>query len=393
MTKAPACPVDFYGRDTLADPQPAYRAMLAAGPVVWLPAQNLHAICGFEALTASLRDHRTFRSGHGVSINDDVNAILVGSTLNSDPPEHDATRAITFTPLTPKALQDVRDRIEAEANAIADHVTAMGDFDAARDLAPHVPLTTVRDLVGLGDRGKPRMLDWAAATFELMGDPRERRDTAVTNLREMRAFLDDRATLDGLAPDGWARRAIDRATEQGVDPVRAVELMRDYIAPSLDTTISAIGYGIHLFARHPDQWDRLRADRALMKPAIEEIVRLNTPIRAFTRRLDSAATVAGVPLAAGERVLMVFGAANRDPARWNDPDGFDIGRDTRGHVGFGHGIHTCLGMHLARLEMTCLFGALADRVARFEPLGPPATALNATIHAFASVPVRAIPAG
>lgn len=385
---APTSNINFYSDQTIADPVSVYRQMLKQGPVVWLAQHDMHAICGFEALTTCLRNHRVFRSGAGVSINDDVNKILIGSTLNSDPPQHDATRAITFNPLTPKALQQVKDLIEAEANSIADQMMQKGAFDAAADLAPHLPLTIVRDLVGLGGHGKDNMLEWGAATFELMGDPGDRRDQAVSDLKEMRAYLDDPKTMDALDPDGWAQRATGRGIEAGIAPGKAVELMRDYIAPSLDTTISAIGYGVRLFAENPDQWAKIREDRSLIKNAIEEIVRLNTPIRAFARKLAEDTEVAGIPLTKNERVLMVFGAANRDPARFPDPDLFDVTRDVRGHVGFGHGVHACLGMHLARLEMSCLFNALADRVARFAPNGPTVNAINATIHAYASAPVK-----
>ena len=390
ISNAPVCNIDFYGEETIADPIGAYHHMLALGPVVWLEKQEIHAIVGFDALTTGLRNHTVFRSGQGVSINEDVNKILVGSTLNSDPPQHDATRAITFSPLTPKALQSVRDRITAEAEFIADKVVAMGSFDASTDLAPHIPLTIVRDLVGLGEGGKEHMLKWGAATFELMGDSGSRRADATIAIQKMRRFLEDESTLDALTPEGWARRATQRGIADGMEPQRATELMRDYIAPSLDTTISAIGYGIHLFAHYPDQWNKLRADPSLIKNAIEEIVRLNTPIRAFTRHLADDVEVAGVRLGKGRRVLMVFGAANRDRAKFPNPDMFDITRETRGHVGFGHGVHTCLGMHLARLEMTCLFTALIDRVSQFEPAGQAVPTVNATIHALASVPVRVI---
>ena len=388
MTKAPVCAVDFYAEETIADPATAYAQMLAQGPLVWLEAQNIHAICGHDALTRALRNHRVFRSGQGVSIDENVNKILIGSTLNSDPPAHDRTRAITFKPLTPKALEEVRTRIETEAQSLADQVVSMGRFDAASDLAPHLPLTIVRDLVGLGDHGKTHMLNWGAATFELMGDPRDRRPKAMDNIRQMRAFLEDDTVLSDLAPDGWAKRATAQGIEDGLAPNTAVELMRDYIAPSLDTTISAIGYGIYLFAKHPEQWQKLRADRTLMKNAIEEIVRLNTPIRAFTRQVSEEIEVEGIPLSKGERVMMVYGAANRDPARFPDPDQFDITRDLRGHLGFGHGVHACLGMHLARLEMSALFGALADRIDRVELTGPVRAGVNATIHSLAQVPVQ-----
>ena len=385
---APHCDIDIYSDWANENSTLCYSQMLALGPVVWLEKNNLHAICGFEALTTSIRNHRVFRSGAGVSINDEVNKVLIGSTLHSDPPQHDKTRAITFAPLTPKALQDVKDRIQREAEYIADKMVEQGSFDAAADLAPHIPLTIVRDLVGLGDKGKAHMLDWGAATFELMGDPKDRRQSAVDRLGQLRAFLDDPETLDGLSEDGWARRATKRGIDDGIAPERAVELMRDYIAPSLDTTISAIGYGIHLFSQNPDQWTKLRADRSLIKNAIEEIVRLNTPIRAFSRLVSEDIQVAGVDLKQDERVLMIFGAANRDPSQFPEPDRFDIERSTRGHVGFGHGVHACLGMHLARLEMTLLFDALADRVERFSLTGVSVVAKNSSIHAYSSVPVE-----
>ncbi len=386
--EVPACDIDFFSDECVTDPVSAYHQMLAAGPVVWLPRNRLHAICGYDALTTSLRNHKVFRSGKGVSIDDAVNSFLIGSTLNSDPPEHDATRAITFGPLTPKALEEVRARIEEEAQLIADRVVAQREFDAVSDLATHLPLAIVRDLVGLGAHGKEHMLKWAGATFELMGDPRDRRKTALNNLGELRQFLDDPEVLNGLSPDGWANRATRMAVEAGMEHRKAISLMRDYIAPSLDTTISAIGYGVMLFARNPDQWDKLRQDRSLVRNAIEEVVRLNTPIKTLSRLVEEAVEVGGTTLPKGSRTMMMFGAANRDPSKFEDPDAFDIERNTRGHVGFGHGTHACLGMHLARLEMSCLFNALADRIERFELIEEPVPGKISVIHSFRRLMVR-----
>jgi len=384
---APVCDVDFYGSDTIADPVSAYTAMLDLGPVVWLSKNNLHAICGHSELVAALRNHQCFQSGKGVSIDESVNKLLIGSTLHSDPPQHDATRKITFAPLSPKQIRHVRDRISERAQQLAKNVVAKKSFDAATNLAPHLPLSVVRDLVGLGDYGKDNMLDWGAATFELMGDPGVRRTDAIDKLKSLRAFLEDPETLNNLSTDGWARRATQLGIESGMDPARASELMRDYIAPSLDTTISAIGFGIMLFAKNPDQWEKLRDNRELMKNAIEEIVRLNTPIRAFTRYVSQSTEVAGTTIEKNTRVLMVFGAANRDSSRFPNPNDFDIERKTTGHVGFGQGVHACLGMNLARLEMECLFNALADRVKRFELTGPVIPGINSTIYSLANIPV------
>jgi len=386
----PSCDIDFYGEDVITDPATAYGDMLALGPVVWLEPNRILAICGYAELTETLRNHHVFQSGQGVSINDEVNKVLVGSTLNSDPPQHDTTRAITFSPLTPKALADVRGRIETEAEILIERLLAQDQFDAASELAPHLPLTIVRDLVGLGDHGEAQMLNWGAATFELMGDARERRDKAMADMKQLRRFLESPETLNNLRDNGWARRATSLGLEQGMEHQPATELMRDYIAPSLDTTISAIGYGMLLFAQFPEQWTKVRNDPALIRNAIEEIVRLNTPIRAFTRLVSEDVEVAGTNIPEGTRVLMVFGAANRDPVRFPNPNRFDVERNVRGHVGFGHEIRACLGMHLARLEMTCLFEALARRVERFEKAGPVVPSINATIHSMASVPLRAV---
>lgn len=387
---APVCGVDFYSDATIADPVAAYHRMLELGPVVWLEENNILAICGFPELTQSLRNHQVFQSGKGVSINEEINKFVIGSTLNSDPPRHDATRSITFSPLTPKALAAVRERIEREAEFIVGKLLAQDQFDAAAELAPHLPLTIVRDLVGLGDHGGANMLKWGAATFELMGDPRERRDAALNNLKQMRTFLESPETLDNLPEDGWASRATRKAMEAGMPEDEASELMRDYIPPSLDTTISAIGYGMMLFAQYPDQWEMIRQDPSMIRNAIEEIVRLNTPIRAFTRVTSEPVEFGDLSIEANSRVMMVFGAANRDATRFPEPDKFDITRNVRGHVGFGHGVHACLGMHLARLEMTCLFEALARRVKRFELAGPVVPSINASIHSMANVPLKAV---
>jgi len=386
----PVSDIDFYAPATILDPVSVYHKLLQLGPMVWLAKNNIHAICGHSAAVAALQDHSHFSSGKGVSIDDAVNKMLIGSTLNSDPPQHDATRKITFAPLSPRNVRLVRERIDAEADIIVEDVLAKTQFDAASELAPYLPLSVVRDLVGLGEYGKDHMLDWGAATFELMGDPKERRAAAVENLKRLRQFLEDENTLNNLSEDGWARRATQLGIDSGMEPVRAAELMRDYIAPSLDTTISAIGYGIKLFAENPDQWNKLRDERDLMRNAIEEIVRLNTPIRAFTRYVTEDIEFENTHLRQGTRVLIVFGAANRDPSRFTNPDRFDIERKTHGHVGFGQGVHTCLGMNLARLEMTCLFNALADRVRRFELAGPVIPGVNSTIHSLASVPIKPV---
>src|SRR5262249_37463876 len=148
----------------------------------------------------------------------------------------------------------------------------------------------------------------------------------------------------------------------------------------------------YCLARFPDEFARLRTDPALARAAFEEAVRYETPVQTFFRTTSRPVEIGGVRLGEGEKVLMFLGAANRDPRRWQRPDDYDIGRGTSGHVGFGSGIHQCVGQLLARLEGECMLGALARRVAAIEITGSPQRRYNNTLRGLASLPVRLTPA-
>lgn len=166
--------------------------------------------------------------------------------------------------------------------------------------------------------------------------------------------------------------------------------MNDMIMPSLNTTIAATIELLYQLGTNPDQSRLLREDRALIENAVTEAVRIGTPIRSFTRTLTQEYTLAGVSLPSGSRTMVLFASANRDERRFPAPDRFHITRAARDHVGFGHGVHMCLGMHLAKLEMSALLRAMLDRAERIE-VGTPTVAMHYTIHAFASLPVTLQP--
>lgn len=168
-------------------------------------------------------------------------------------------------------------------------------------------------------------------------------------------------------------------------------MMRDYIVPRLDTTMSATGFTAYLFARNPDQWDLLREQPELVPNAVEEVVRLASPIRSFSRYISHDTELAGVSLPEGGRMMVVYGAANRDERVFEHPDSFDITRKLKKHVGFGFGVHTCGGLHLARREMINLVEAMRTRVRRWELVGEPQIAMNNTIRAFSHLPVKVHP--
>jgi cytochrome P450/ferredoxin-NADP reductase len=383
----PSLDIDFYSDEVIKDPYPVYAKMRDLGAVVYLPQHDLYALPRYDEVSEVLRQPLRFVSSRGVSPIQKVNDILVGSTLNSDPPEHDRTRAVTSEPLLPGALKDIEPMLEKAANGLIDTLCARGEFDAIADFAQYLPVTIVAELVGL-PVDSAQMLKWASATFNLFGTENARTEQAFKDLVDLRDFLQEYGRPEKLKEGGWAKRIFDVGSERGISYEICAQLMRDYINPSLDTTISTTGQIIKFFADHPDQWDLIRQDASLIPNAIEEAVRMATPIRAFTRYAIEDSEIAGHIIPEGKRVIVMYASANRDHRKFPDPDRFDVTRDVHDHLGFGQGVHMCMGMHLARREMILLFEAMRRRVEKFELLDTPVVAMNNTIRAFASMPVK-----
>lgn len=378
---------DLYADEVIRDPYPVYAQLRALGPVVWLSRHGVYALPRYAEVASVLRQPRRFVSSRGVSLNERTNRMLVGSTLNSDPPEHDRTRSVTAEPLLPGALEAIAPRIRRAADTLVADLAQRGRFDAVADFAQFLPVTIVAELVGLPEEGRQKMLTWASATFNLFGPENERARASFDDLRDLKAFLDEYGRPEKLKPGGWAARIFEVGAERGIPFETCAQLMRDYINPSLDTTISATGQAIRFFADAPEQWALVRERPELIPNAVEEVVRLASPIRAFTRYVAEDSEIAGVPVPAGARVMVMYASANRDERKFADPDRFDVTRDVHDHLGFGSGVHMCMGMHLARLEIVSLLQSLARRVKTIALDGEPVVAMNNTIRAYAALPV------
>jgi cytochrome P450 len=307
----------------------------------------------------------------------------------SDGAQHEGLRGVIGRPLTPKALAELRPEAEKLATGLVDDLVARGSFDAIADLAEVIPSTWVPDLLGWPAEGRNRLLDWAGAAFDGLGPLNDRALAAGPGIIEMAAFAQEVAS--SALPEGSMGAGILEAAARGdIAAEQCPMAFIDYLGPSLDTTISALGSSLWLFATHPDQWDLLRSDRGRVKQAFNEALRIESPISGFTRVTTRPVEIGGADLPTGSRLLVSFASANRDERRWADPDRFDITRNSAGHVGFGYGDHACVGMGLARLEGAAVLGALAERVERLDLAGTPGRKLNNLIRAFASLPVTLV---
>jgi cytochrome P450 len=385
---APTIDFDLFSDDAIRDPYPLYRRIRAAGPAVWSERHQLYVISRYQDVRAALRNWEVFSSAAGVGVNDMINRSQSGTTLASDPPLHDQLRRVVGAPLAPICIRDLTQIIETEATALVERLVAQESFDLVTDLGCYLPHTIITRLVGLPEAGRERMPRWGIAGFDVAGPADEPRSAAaIGTAMEMLAYVADPALRDKIVPGSWAAKLFAAADRGEIRAEQTIGLLLDYIAPSLDTTISAMSNTLWLLARHPAAWDAIREDPLLIPQAVLEGIRLESPIRGFTRMTTAAAEVDGETIPANARVLLLYASANRDERKWDEPERFDIYRRPLDHLGFGHGVHVCVGMHLAQLEIRAVITALALRVRRFE-LGTPELLINSFLRGFERVPVR-----
>lgn len=378
---------NIYTKPAIIDPYPHYRRLRRLGSVVWLRRQGAYALPRYAECKATLRDDTTFVSGKGVALNPISNRLSRGTTLNSDGADHDRRRKLVAHRLLPRALHELAATVDEQAAVIVDAAVRRGTVDAVDDLAAALPLAVVPDLVGWPRDERGLLLDWGGATFDVLGPVNWQAVKSFPRSLQMLRFahrvVRSRAVLDGSMVDELLA-AVDAGT---VTREQCTALMIDYIAPSLDTTISAISNAVSLLALYPEQWALLKDDPSLIPNAVNEIVRFESPLRAFARLVARDTDIAGVPLRAGSRVLVIYASANRDEREWDNPETFDITRDAGRHLGFGNGAHACAGQALARLETAAMLRALIDRVDRISLAGTPTWAVNNIIRRHQSLPV------
>ncbi|MFF6994336.1 cytochrome P450 [Streptomyces sp. NPDC008313] len=384
----PRSDIDPYSDASILSPYDDYRRLRDLGPVVWLEPHQVFAVARYQEVYDALHDHTTFSSGSGVGLTETLNKAQKGSSFTSDPPYHGYVRGLVARHLKPKALERFHAYIEGWANRLVDELIEKGTFDAVTDFAQAFPLAVVPDLLGWPvEEGKERLLEWATAGFNAFGPLNERTMSGFPLLKEMSEFLQRMSVPGNLRPGSWGAELVSDAKEGRIEEYLLPGLLGDFLAPSMDTSVSALSSMLWLFGAHPDQWRLLREDEERIPHAFNEILRIESPLRGFTRLTTRARELGGVPLAADSRVLLLYGSANRDERQWNDPERFDIGRPgVAQHIGFGHGIHGCVGQALSRLEGHSLLKALSTRVRSIE-IGEPAWRLHNTIRGIASLPV------
>lgn len=387
----PVWDVDPYDEAILANSDAYYARLRDLGPVVYIPRYSILAVGQYESTRTVFSDHENFISSRGVGLND----FALGEPwrppsiiLEVDPPDHGKTRRVMSRALSPKVVKGLADMFRDAAETIVDELLQQGSFDAVTGLAERFPVTVFPRAVGMRDVHHRHLVDYGACVFNAMGpDNRLRRQALERNATIgpwiMAACARDRLTEGGLGAMIYADADAGAITE-----AEAAMLVRSLLSAGVDTTVTGIGNALWCFANNPAEWERLRADRTLARPAIEETLRYTSPVHTFGRTAGGDTEVAGFAVEEGSKIICVLGAANGDPVKWGDPETFRIDRRPLGHMAFGAGIHGCVGQNIARAEMEALLSVMAEKVARIEPAGQAVWRPNNAIHALDQLPLK-----
>jgi len=321
-------------------------------------------------------------------------ALGIKSLIHMDDPEHRDFRAIGANWFRPKAMRDLKVRIDELAKRFVDQMVERApECDFVQEVAVNYPLYVIMSMLGIPESDFPKMLKY---TQELFGadDAEMQRSASLEEsaavLLEMFGYFNELTAARRAHPTEDLASAIANATING-EPLSDIDTVSYYLIIATaghDTTSAVISGGLHALIEFPDQLERLRADMDLMPLATEEMIRWVTPVKEFMRTAQRDTEIRGVPIAAGESVLLSYMSSNRDEDVFDDPFRFDIGRDPNRHNAFGYGVHFCLGAALARMEISSFFNELVPRLKSVELTGKPEHMATTFVGGLKHLPIR-----
>jgi len=360
-----------------ANPYPWYAELRAQDPIHWDAAMGFWAISRYADVSHIYRDPRFSRA---MGLERGFKRLPEGEQERSqplyetfskampytDPPYHTRLRSLANKAFTPRVVEQMRARIEGLVDSLLDEVAPNGRMDVMADFANVLPATVIMELLGLPPRSRADFKRWSDDLFATLGvvryDPQVM-NKALESLDQITLLLRDLYVGAHLEPQDDLFSAMATVTDEGAMLSRE-ELFGNTIillAAGHETTTNLIGNGMLALLRHPEQMRALRGNPAWMENAVEEMMRYDNPVQVTYRVAAEDVAIDRKAIQRGQIVNLLLGAANRDPARFSDPDRFDITRADTHHIGLGAGIHYCLGAPLARLEVQIAFDRFLQR--------------------------------
>ena len=371
------------------DPYPLYRYLHAAAPVQWSDVLDAWTLARYADVVESLTDPR-FSADRAPEVDEGYS--IARSMLVSDPPDHTRLRALVQKAFTPRMVEQLRPRIGSIVRELIERIgTRGGQFDVITDLAYPLPVVVIAELLGVPPEDRETFRDWSAALAASL-DPlvsQELAQRAAEARDALHGYLRGIIAERRRAPRADLISALVAVEERGeiLSEPELVVMCTLLLIAGHETTVNLIGNGMLALIQHPEQYAQLREAPALIGTAVEELLRFDSPVQLTGRIASEPLEIGGQLIEAGQWVLPLLGAANRDPQQFAQPERLDLTRNPNPHLGFGRGIHFCLGAPLARLEGPVAIAALVQRFGTLELAAPPVRRDQITLRGLKSLPV------
>ena len=384
---------NFFSRRLLANPYPIYRRLQTRDPVHRSRLIKGWVLSRHEDIDAVLRDSRRF--GNDRASTQDANLRFDSeeprSMLYRDPPDHTRLRSLVSKAFTPRAVRALRPRVEKIADDLLDSLDGADSFDVIDAIAYPLPVAVICEMLGVPQEDRGPFREWsndASLSIEPLLDDR-RVATSMDTLSKLRDYFSDLAERRRADPGEDLVSVLTQIEDEG-DRLSHLELQLMLVlllVAGNETTRNLVGNGLLALLRNPEQLDRLRREPDLIGPAVEELTRYDSPVQIDGRSVREDTEVGGVPMERGQYLMLLLGAANRDPEAFDDPDVLDVSRERNPHLGFGRGIHHCLGAPLARMEAEVMLGKLLERFPNVRLAGTPSRRRQIVLRGLSSLPV------
>ena len=384
---------DPYSDTFFGDPYDTYKWLRDDAPVYRNDHYGFYALSRYDDVVAAHRDWQTFTSTHGITIDQliDPNArdMIRGSIIFMDPPEHDRLRQMVSRVFTPKAVADLEPMIRRLINRYLDALepSADGGVDLLADFAAPFPVEVICEILGVPEgEERQQIRHWTDAVLHREpGNPEPTQEGMEAMLYQVAYLMELTAERRRHPSDDM----LSGLVETGLSDAEVAGFAGLLAAAGSETVTKMVGNGVVLFHRNRNEWAKVVGDRSLLIPAMEEVLRYWAPSQYQGRWSTAETEWHGVTIPANEPVLLITGAANRDERSYPDADQFSVERPLKLNVGFGHGIHTCLGAALARLESRVAFDELANRWPTYDVDEAGCRRVHmSNVAGYSSVPVR-----
>jgi cytochrome P450 len=381
---------DPFDPATAADPYPRYRELLAGGPVHYNPKRSVFILSRYADVRAGARADHALSSADGIT----YGRMRLPVLLTTDAPEHTRMRKQALPGFTRAAVESWRPMVDRLARDLVAELIRQTPADVVSILAAPMPMGMITHILGIGDEDLAKFRRWSNDTVRIADVNISKSGLrqlvpTLRGFRNMHAFFTDKLSNGELLGEDTVLGRLARHTEDGrlsYDEMFFIAVL--LLLAGNETTTNMLSTLFLTLAERPDQLDLLRRQPELIESAIEEQLRFYSPIQSFyrTARVDYQVGPATIP--AGARVLLAYGAANRDPRQFEDPDTFHAERSAAGHVAFGSGVHLCLGAQLARMEGQAVLREIIDNVERIEAVGTPQWTTNPNLRGLTRLEVR-----